>query len=93
VAWSNLGAINHLQGNAVKAREYTAKARELQPYSPEVQYNYACVQARADNTGEAVAALRLAVTKRPSLREEALRDADFAALRANAEFRALTGGR
>ena len=93
VALSNLGAINHLHGNAVKAREYTAKARELQPYSPEVQYNYACVQARADNTGEAVAALRLAVTKRPSLREEALRDADFAALRANAEFRALTGGR
>lgn len=92
VAWSNLGAINHLQGNAAKAREFTAKARELQPFSPEVQYNYACVQARDGKYEDALQALRMAVYRRAALREEARLDPDFSCMRAQPGFQTLIYG-
>lgn len=89
VAWSNLGAIYHLQGNARKAEECTRKARDLQPLVPEVKYNYACVQAKAGNIKEALVALNIALSRRTVLRDEAVRDPDFATLRDDPRFRAL----
>ncbi|MCX7847833.1 MAG: tetratricopeptide repeat protein [bacterium] len=92
VAWSNLGAIHHLQGNGRKAEEYTLRGRALQPLVAEVQYNYACVQARAGRTEEALRALEIALGRRAKLREEAWKDPDFASLRGNARFQALVRG-
>jgi mannose-6-phosphate isomerase-like protein (cupin superfamily) len=54
-------------------------------------YNLACCEALAGRNEDAIAHLRLAVEKLPSLRELAKDDADFDALRDEPAFRELVG--
>jgi mannose-6-phosphate isomerase-like protein (cupin superfamily) len=54
-------------------------------------YNLACCEALAGRNEDAIAHLRLAVARQPSLRELAKDDADFDALRDEPAFRELVG--
>ncbi len=54
-------------------------------------YNLACCEALAGRTDDAIAHLRAAVEKRPSLRDLAKEDSDLEALRDEPAFRELVG--
>jgi Tfp pilus assembly protein PilF len=90
-AWSNLALCYRQIGATSNAIEASRRAVASQSASAEALYNHACIEAYAGNVDQAIAALRLALTKRASLRAQALRDPDFAALRSNADFRAIVG--
>jgi mannose-6-phosphate isomerase-like protein (cupin superfamily) len=54
-------------------------------------YNLACCEALAGRTDDAIAHLRAAIEKRPSLRDGAKEDTDLDPLREDARFRELVG--
>jgi mannose-6-phosphate isomerase-like protein (cupin superfamily) len=54
-------------------------------------YNLACCEALAGRKGDAIAHLRVAFERRPSLRDLATQDTDFDSLRGEPAFRELVG--
>jgi hypothetical protein len=58
---------------------------------PALHYDLACVEALAGNNDRALAELGLAIDVDPRLRERARADEDFASLRDDPRFSALTG--
>lgn len=73
-----------------QAREILAEGLEVHPESGWLYYALACLEAVHGNRDATVGALRKAVALRPSVRELAREDEDFASLRADPEFEALT---
>jgi hypothetical protein len=69
------------------ALEAVRAGLEQTPDNPGLHYNYACFATLAGETGdEAFAHLRRSVELRPSFREQARRDDDFAAVRDDPRF-------
>jgi hypothetical protein len=54
-------------------------------------YNLACCEALSGRTDDAIGHLRVAIERRPSLRDLAKADTDFDSLRAEPAFRELVG--
>ncbi len=81
-------ACYHL-GDREAGDHHLALARPLMERKDE--YDHACFAAIAGNRRAALDLLRVALEKAPGQMEWAQRDPDFAALRADAEFRALVG--
>ena len=69
------------------AAELVRSGLEQRPDHPGLNYNYACFATLAGDTGdETFAHLRRSVELRPSFREQARRDDDFAAVRDDPRF-------
>jgi hypothetical protein len=69
------------------AAAYVRAGLERSPDHPGLNYNYACFATLAGDTGdETFAHLRRSVELRPSFREQARRDEDFAAVRNDPRF-------
>ena len=69
------------------AAEFVRSGLERTPDHPGLNYNYACFATLAGDTGdETFAHLRRSVELRPSFREQARRDDDFAAVRDDPRF-------
>jgi quercetin dioxygenase-like cupin family protein len=75
-----------------RAREILAEGLEVHPESGWLYYAMACLEAVQGNRDAAVGALREAVELRPSVRDLAREDEDFANLREDPEFRSLVNG-
>jgi len=71
------------------AREVLTEGLEAHPESASLHYNLACLEAVQGNRDGALAALRLALDRKPEFAESAREDEDFESLRDDPEFRAL----
>ncbi len=85
----NYGVVLHNRGDFAQAVRYFQQALEIHPRSESALYCLAAAQARAGDVTAALRALRSAIHANPASRAQARRDADFAPLRAAAEFQAL----
>jgi tetratricopeptide (TPR) repeat protein len=72
-----------------RARELLMDGLKAHPDSPSLHYNLGCLEAITGNREAALSALREAVALDPRAAGWAREDADFAALRDDAEFRAI----
>jgi hypothetical protein len=72
------------------SRELLQEGFAVHPESPALHYELGCLEAWAGHRDEALAALAKAIEREPELKAAARRDEDFASLREDAEFQALT---
>lgn len=79
----------HAPGRHAEGAALLAKALARYGEDPALLYDLACFESLAGDAPGALAHLRRAVELDPGLRESALADPDFAALRGDGEFRSL----
>ena len=80
-----------LRSDPDRARQILADGLRAHPGAATLHYTLACLEAVEGNREPALSALRGAVGLRPQAGEWARSDDDFAALREDPEFKALTG--
>lgn len=85
------GVFEFNRGAIREAVELFEKALRVEPRADHVFYSLAAAHARLNDSPKALDALRRAIAIRPVHRPHARRDLDFANLRSNEEFQALTG--
>lgn len=78
-------------GNFSQARSFFEKALKLRPDDSHTLYSLAATHAQTGSTDKALTYLRQAVQKQPRLRELALLDTDFSALKDDRRFLELLG--
>lgn len=83
------GVFLHNKGEFQEALKYLHQAAEIHPKNEHVQYCLAAAAARGGEAATAVKALRSAIGVNPGNRAQARSDADFDAIRQDAEFHAL----
>jgi hypothetical protein len=86
--WS-FRAVALMRSDPERARAIFEEARERFPESAGLRYNLACFEAVRGNADAALAALELAIERRPELAAAAREDEDFTSLRGDERFRAL----
>jgi len=83
------GVFLHNKGEFQEAIKYLHQAAEIHPKNEHVQYCLAAAAARSGEAATALKALRSAIGANPANRAQARSDADFDAIRQDAEFHAL----
>lgn len=83
------GVFLHNKGEFQEALKYLHQAAEIHPKNEHAQYCLAATAARAGEAATALKALRSAIGANPANRAQARSDADFEAIRQDAEFHAL----
>ena len=87
----NQGVFEFNRGNTREAIEIFRKALKANPRADHVLYSLAASYARVGDVPGAMDALRRAIMISPLHRSHARHDPDFSSLRANLEFRRLSG--
>lgn len=78
-------------GNFPQARSFFEKALKLRPDDSHTLYSLAATHAQTGSTDQALTYLRQAVQRQPRLRQRALQDTDFSALKDDRRFLELLG--
>lgn len=78
-------------GNFVQARTFFEKALKLRPDDSHTLYSLAATHAQSGSADQALSYLEQAVQKQPRLRQRALQDSDFSALKEDRRFLELLG--
>lgn len=78
-------------GNFTQARSFFEKALKLRPDDSHTLYSLAATLAQTGSTDQALTYLQQAVQRQPRLRQRALQDTDFSALKDDRRFLELLG--
>ena len=89
-ALSDLALAERERGNPSNALACIVRAVALQPHSPKILYDYACILALQNRGSDAVVALTNALARDARLTAIARQDPDLACLRTNDAFRVWT---
>jgi quercetin dioxygenase-like cupin family protein len=81
-----------IRADPERAREILIEGQQEHPDAGSLAYDMACLEAVQGRPDEALAALRVAIERRPDVVEGARADEDLESLREEPEFRRLVGG-